>query len=511
VLEEERKYEVAAGFTLPDLSDCVPEGGRLIERPPTKLRATYYDTPDLRLARAGACLRYRRGDDEPWTVKIPTDVPGLRNEISMAGSPSTVPNRLLDLVTGYTRGAAVAPVTTLNTVRQAYQLCDADDRVVVEVVDDTVSVTEGKRTVLKFREIEAERKAGKARLLDQVEIALRDAGATTTQQFVPKHVRALGLPATQPPDWPAPPPRLPKRPTAGDVVITAVQRDIARIVEHDPLVRLRATVGRADTAVHQMRVGCRRLRSDLRTFADLVEHPWASGLRTELGWLARALGVARDAEVLRARLLRTAEADPLVPLDAASVARIDADLAARHEDALQALDKVMCEERYHRLLDLLLDAATNPRLSGPVAEPADPALAKMVTGPWRRFAHGGNGVTGAAQLDPTSPEEAWHAVRVNGKRARYAVEAVAPVLGGDAAALASALADVQDLLGEHQDAAVAADTWLSIANADPDDHALAVTAGRLYERERTTVRAIRAAFPLAWRAASRRRLTEWMR
>ncbi len=28
----------------------------------------------------------------------------------------------------------------LNTVRHAYQLCDRDDRVAVEVVDDTVSV-----------------------------------------------------------------------------------------------------------------------------------------------------------------------------------------------------------------------------------------------------------------------------------------------------------------------------------------------------------------------------------
>ena len=142
MLEEERKYEVDAGFTLPDLSECVPEGGRLIVRPPQKLRATYYDTADLRLARSGASLRFRRGDDEPWTVKLPTDAPGIRNEISMAGPASTPPERLLDLVTVYTRGAP-SHRCTLNTVRQAYQLCDRDDRVAVEVVDDTVTVPEG--------------------------------------------------------------------------------------------------------------------------------------------------------------------------------------------------------------------------------------------------------------------------------------------------------------------------------------------------------------------------------
>ena len=510
VLEEERKYEVDAGFQLPDLDECAPEGGRLIMRPPQKLRAAYYDTTDLRLARSGASLRFRRGDDEPWTVKLPTDAPGVRNEISMAGPSSSPPERLLDLVTVFTRGAPVAQVTVLNTVRRAYQLCDREDRIAVEVVDDTVTVHEGRRIALKFREIEVERKAGKAKLLDKVEAALRDAGALVGE-FTPKHVRALGLPALEPPDWPVPPARLPKRPTGADVVTAAIQRDIARIVAHDPLVRLRASVGKDDTPVHQMRVGTRRLRSDLRTFAAVLDRGWVSSLRAELGWLADALGAARDAEVLRGRLRRTAAADRLVPLDEASVARLDADLAARHEDALQALDKVLCQERYHRLLDALLDAAIAPRHARRAADPADAVLPGIVGRPWRRFAFGGNGIEGAGQLDEAGPDASWHAVRINGKRARYAVEAVAGVLGGEAAALASALAKVQELLGEHQDAAVAADTWLAIANADPDDHALAVTAGRLYERERAAVRAARAAFPAAWRAASKRRLTEWMR
>jgi CHAD domain-containing protein len=503
VLEEERTYEVDAAFRLPDLTDCVPEGGRLITRPPQKLRATYYDTTDLRLARSGVALRYRRGDDEPWTVRLPG------NEISMPGGSSAVPDRLLELTLSYTRGAPVSPVVTLNTIRRGYQLCDREDRVAVEVVDDTVSVADGRRVALKFREIEARRKAGKAKLLDVVEAALRDAGATTGAN-VGKHVRALGLPATERPDWPAPPARLPKRPTAADVVRSAVQRDVARIVAHDPLVRLRSSVGLDDTAVHQMRVGVRRLRSDLRTFAPMLEGDWASVLRGELGWIAGALGAARDAEVLRARLRRTAATDALAPLDEVSVARIDADLTARHEDALAALDKEMGTDRYHRLLDALLAAATEPHLSPRADEHADLVLPSLVGRPWRLFAYGGNGDEGAGQLDPSSPDAAWHAVRVNGKRARYAVEAVAVVLGGEANALARALAGVQELLGEHQDAAIAAETWLAIANADPDDHVLAVTAGRLCERERAAVLQARTAFPEAWRAASRRRLTAWI-
>jgi CHAD domain-containing protein len=510
MLEEERKYEVGDDFLLPDLTGCVPAGGRLITRPPQKLRATYYDTRDLRLARAGASLRYRRGDDEPWTVKLPTDAPGVRNEISHAGGPAHPPQRLLDLVTAYTRGAPVAPAAVLSTVRRAYQLCDHDDRVAVEVVDDAVSVLDGRRAVLKFREIEVERKAGKAKLLDQVEGTLRDAGANAGE-FTPKHVRALGLPALQPADWPQPAARLPKRPVAGDVVSAAIAKDIARIVAHDALVRLRAPVGADDTAVHQMRVGCRRLRSDLRTFAAIVDRDWAGKLRAELGWIAGELGAARDAEVLRARLRVTAGADPLVPLDAAAVARLDADLTARHEEALAELDKAMCTERYHRLLNTLLDAAVKPRLSRRATEPARAVLAELVARPWQRFAHGGNGEIGAGQLRLDGPDESWHAARIRGKRVRYAADAVAGVLGGEAAELATALTHVQDLLGEHQDAAVAATTWLAIANADPDDYALAVTAGRLFERERAAVRAAREAFPEAWRLVSQPRLTLWLR
>jgi CHAD domain-containing protein len=295
------------------------------------------------------------------------------------------------------------------------------------------------------------------------------------------------------------------------VVTAALRRDISRIVNHDPLVRLRAPVGDNDTAVHQMRVGCRKLRSDLRTFSLILDQKWAASLRGELSWVADALGAARDAEVLRARLLHTAALDPLEPLDEAAVARIDADLAARHEDALHQLDGALRDPRYLTLLDDLLAAALEPRLSGRASEPATSLLPRLVGKPWNRLAIGGRDVVGAGDLDPLAPDGVWHAVRIRGKRARYAADAVAGVLGGEAAELASALAHVQELLGEHQDAVIAADTWLSIANADPDDHALAVTAGRLYERERASVRAARAAFPAAWRAATASRLTMWLR
>src|SRR4029450_6085340 len=99
----------------------------------------------------------------------------------------------------------------------ACEICDRDAQIAVELVDDSVSVLDGRRVALRFREIEVERKSGRSKLLDQVEAVLHDAGALVGD-FTPKHIRALGLPALNPPDWPPPPERMPKRPTAADVV-----------------------------------------------------------------------------------------------------------------------------------------------------------------------------------------------------------------------------------------------------------------------------------------------------
>jgi len=518
VLEEERKFEVPPQFAVPDLAPCVPDGGRVLARPAATLRATYYDTPDRRLARAGLSLRFRRGElstegqPKPWTVKLPTGTTGVRKEVSRAGPADTVPAELADLLCVYHRGAPLQPAAAMRTVRRAYELRDAGDRVLAEIADDTVSVLDGRRVSMTFREIEVERRAGPPELLDQVEAALVEAGAHAGD-FTPKHVRAMGPQARQPADL-QPPQRLPRDATAGDVVTAALRRDITRIFEHDPWVRLRELLPDGDTPVHQMRVGCRRLRSDLRTFAKLLQPEWADGLRDELKWLGEALGAARDAEVLRGRLRRTAGADPLAPVADEAVERIDADLVARQDNALRALDAALASDRYRELVEALLDAARAPRLAPKADEPALDVLPGLVRKPWRRLVKGRRGEPGAGSLEPDSTDADWHAVRIRGKRARYAADAVASFLSrtgdGRAKELASKLADVQELLGERQDAAVAAETWLQIADSDPEDHALAVTAGRLYERERETIRDMRAKFPDAWRAAKRKRLTEWL-
>ena len=69
--EIERKFDVDETFVLPDLAG-VP-GVASVDGPVVhELAATYYDTADLRLARARITLRRRTGGtDEGWHLKLP--------------------------------------------------------------------------------------------------------------------------------------------------------------------------------------------------------------------------------------------------------------------------------------------------------------------------------------------------------------------------------------------------------------------------------------------------------
>jgi hypothetical protein len=66
-------------------------------------------------------------------------------------------------------------------------------------------------------------------------------------------------------------PRSPVALRGADAVADALRRDMNRIFGYDLLVYLREPLSDGDTAVHQMRVGCRRLRVDLRMLRPLLD------------------------------------------------------------------------------------------------------------------------------------------------------------------------------------------------------------------------------------------------
>ena len=494
--EREVKLSAWPGFELPDLAD-IGEGLTCEPLDPRDLDAVYYDTPDLRLARWGVTLRCRSGDGVGWTVKLPEgeDGPALvRREMPFPVPPGAPPEPACDLLRAYVRSARLVPVAHLRTRRQGVVLRDGEAHRLAEVVDDEVTVLDGRRVAARFREVEVE-VDGRApeRLLDNVLGRLHEAGAGEPDP-TPKVFRALGARATAPPEVTVPEPG--DDATAGDVVQAAIAGSVIRVLVHDAGVRL----GDDPEDVHQARVGTRRLRSDLRTFRPLLAVEWSEPLRDELCWLASLLGAVRDADVLTERLRHEAAALPDV--DAAGFAPALRRLTEEREAARTRLVEAMAKARYVALLDDLVTAAATPLLRPEAKKSALDVLPSLAARPWRQLRKAVNAL-------PSRPsDEELHGVRIRAKRARYAVEAVAPVEGKDARRLAAALAEVQSVLGDHHDAVVA-EAWLrrAVAGADASQ---ALALGELVAAERAAASHDRKRFRSVWKKADRKKLRAWL-
>ncbi len=92
---------------------------------------------------------------------------------------------------------------------------------------------------------------------------------------------------------------------------------------------------------------------------------------------------------------------------------------------------------------------------------------------------------------------------------RYAAEAVAPALGKSAARFAAAVEELQEVLGDHQDAVVAEEWLRGWAAAQPSADA-AFAAGAIAGRERADDHAARSDWRRAWKHLDTADLRSWM-
>jgi CHAD domain-containing protein len=496
VREREAKLGAGPAFALPDL-DGVIDGITATALPQRHLDAVYYDTPDLRLARRGITVRHRTGDGDGWTLKLPEDEgrgPALvRNELNFPGArAATAPPPVADLVRAHVRTSTFGSVARLRTRRTPVELRDEQGRRVAEVVDDEVSVLDGRRVAARFREIEVElTEDAPPGLLDRVVQRLSGAGAGRPDR-TPKLVRALGWQATRPPE-PSP------AELGDDATVSAVVREtlvaaVTRMLRHDPGVRL----GDDPEDVHQARVATRRLRSDLRTFRSVLDPEWLSATSGELKWLGGVLGAVRDADVLLERLQR--QASELAATDARATAALLRRLTVQRDEDRLALLIALRGERYVVLLDRLIAASETVPVTDGDDQPARDALPELVRRPWNHLKKE------VESLDADPADERLHQVRIRAKRARYAAEAAAPVMGKPARAFAKAVADLQTVLGDHQDAVVA-EEWLRREGGR--SRAAALVAGQLIARQQLEAAATRALWPSMWKRASAKKLRAW--
>ncbi len=494
--EREIKLSLPGRFTIPPL---LVDGTPLTQHALSDLdlRATYFDTADLRLARHGVTLRYRTGEatGPTWTLKLPvasnSSTTMARDELQFDGPRREPPTEARALVTAYARREPLVAVATLRTKRRRWRFRIGETEV-AELANDEVSVVEGRRIVSRFRELELEAIEDGAPLEDLAE-QLRVAGATDAEP-IPKVVRALGSRATATPD--ISPVVLPSEPTIADALADSIADALVRLLRNDPLTRMGDAEG-----LHQLRVSLRRLRSDLHTLEDMVEPTWLARVEPDLRTVADALADARDLDVLVERLT------PADGAQMAALAPLFATLDRRRAKARDAVVRILNEPIYPALIDELVAAASRPPVAPPAAEPAATALPPLVLAAWARFERR------AEDLSSDSADADFHRTRIAAKRARYATELAARVLGGRQAAgarrLAGRLADVQDQLGTLQDAAVAETTMRATLEGQQPEAQYAFEIGRLVEQQRNLAAEARRAFAQTWTDLQRRRWRKW--
>jgi len=256
---------------------------------------------------------------------------------------------------------------------------------------------------------------------------------------------------------------------------------------HDLRWRDAAVRHEVEDSVHQLRVRCRRLRTDLRTFHKLYDDDRVVQLRRELAWLAESFDAARDLEVLCARVARTAVREPWEALDVAFLLEELVDLQQQaQEDAVRALEG----PRYRHVVETLEQVASQPQLQDVAQRSCADVLPHLVDRAWHRMA------VASGQLDLQTPDKDWHHTRILAKRARYTAETAGIALGHRTDHVAEEAKLVQEMLGEHQDAVVTGQRLTALAQHYRGTRAL--VCGRLVEREHALAREAEFAFLDSW-------------
>jgi CHAD domain-containing protein len=275
------------------------------------------------------------------------------------------------------------------------------------------------------------------------------------------------------------------------VVLAYLREQAEAIRAGDPAVRQDVP-----GAVHQMRVAIRRMRSALQAYGKIIDRAATRELTDELNWLAGVLGDARDLEVLHARFTDAVHELPDDLVVGPVQARLTRYFAPRETEARTALIAALDSDRYLALLaaiDRLLD---KPPLTRRARNRAVKELPALVERAHRRV---DGHVRSAAGLSGDERDLEWHEARKASKRLRYASEAAGPVLGKLAQRLVKQVKQVQELLGDHQDAVVARPVLREIGMAAHLDGENGFTYGILHQQQTDAGRLQGADITAAWR------------
>lgn len=429
-----------------------------------RLVATYFDTPQGHLRKAGLTLRLRRegarlvqtvkseagqGNDPlsrgEWEAPILGDRPDLA-----AAAESPVPALLAKAQLG---AAALEPQLQVAVNRKIIAL--ALDGSSVEMAIDRGRIAAGDRAV-PVTEVELELKAGDpARLLGFARALLAELPGRLEHRS--KSARGFALLDGEPAPAKA-------RAVAldGEMPIEqAFKRVVASCFLQMAANEVPALAGRDPEGVHQLRVGLRRLRSAFSLFGQALPPDVVASLKPQLRTAMAAFGPAREWDVLLTETL-----DPLGQrISDPGLKRLRRIAEAARADGHRHLREMLASPAYTELKLALLEL-----LAGDWSDHADDQLLTPWIDPTRNAPPWTAAVGGLSDRllrqrhkkvrrygngHATMTVEELHELRIAAKKLRYAADFFRSLYPKKRVRrYIAALADVQDCLGAINDGAV---------------------------------------------------------
>jgi inorganic triphosphatase YgiF len=441
----------------------------------------YFDSPDCRLQKSGISLRIR-SDAEHSVQTIKSAERRTAGLFERAEWETGVQGFLPDFAAAISTGlkpfhehelrASLRPVFSVETHRATFDLPGNSG---LKVVLDSGHVIAGELRD-EFCEIEIEIGDGN---LDQLFTAARQLFRIAPLQLGVETKSGRGY-------------RLLQRPEgivrAGRLVFSPgiSAQDGFRIIARDCLYQFAAnlpqTIKGDAEALHQTRVGLRRLRACMSLFSDLIDGRDTTRIKQGLRWVGQLLGCARDIDVLLEEDIHPELRHPL-----------EVERQRGHEGVVSALRSA----RFSRLtLDTLAwlecGAWTKAKTTSAAVLREKPVGEHAAEELDRRYA---KLVKSSRNLAGLSEDER-HRVRIRAKKLRYGVEFFAAMFKGDknarrSHALLSTLKELQTSLGELHDLSVRPQLLLQICaghSLSPIDAGLALENERRVELLRHAIR-----------------------
>jgi inorganic triphosphatase YgiF len=422
----------------------------------SRLTSIYWDTADFALAKAGIVIKVR-ADKQKHTLTVKTT--GSRSAALHSRQEwewpvlSDQPNPYLLESTGLKALldpdviSRLVPIFTTHFRRTFFRLGDGDWEGEVSMDEGNVGVAHATEDIC---EVELELIRGPASAL--VALAQKIVEVVPARLLIrAKSERGLDLAQGKAPT------AVKASPGEVDTHMTVEEafQAIARNCINQIIANERSLVATGDPeAVHQMRVALRRLRSATRLFRAVVDGADMQSLKPELSWLQNCLGPARDFHVFLEEIVAPvvdahSEVTPLLQLKADWAKAAD----TRRDDAVAAI----LTPRFTLLILALMawteagdwrsDESKADLRAIPITDFARAVLVKRMK---RIRRH-------ATKTPETLPEEQLHELRILCKQMRYTSEFFAPLFPRKSVrSTLEALAALQDILGQLNDIAVAA-------------------------------------------------------